>query len=109
MTDATFDPMAEWEKLKSEHPELAGRLETEIKHHVRQTEQGFDGAPGDTKQQAAFTSALAAIYDGADIFFGFPGPVDLLIKQVLIPALPTLIDGAVAWFHEQGIFQKARN
>lgn len=98
------DPLAEWAKFKSENPEVAAKLEDTVKDHVKQAEHMLDGAPGDAKQQQAFTSALAAIYDGADLFFGFAGPIDILVKNVIIPALPGLIDSAVAWFNESGLF-----
>jgi len=98
------DPMQEWGQFKSEHPEVAERLENTVKDHVKHAEHSLDGAPGEAKQQQAFTAALAAIYDGADLFLGFAGPIDILVKNVIIPALPSLINSAVTWFNDTGLF-----
>jgi hypothetical protein len=104
--EAPLDPLAAFEQFKAEYPGVALAVEEEIKRHVQSAEQRIGAHHGETKQQDALTNCLTTLYDGADIFFGFPGPVDALLKTIVIPAIPGLIDGAAAWFHSQGIFSK---
>ena len=99
-------PLELFQQFKAEHPELAQAVEEEVKKTVLSAEQKLGAHQGEAKQQEALSACLSTLYDGADIFFGFPGPVDLLLKQIVIPAIPDLIDYAVDWFHLSGVFGK---
>jgi len=107
MDISTFD------ELEAQYPDIAARVKEEIAATVQSAEQKLGAKQGEAKKvfadaeaQSVFTGAATGIYNVVDLFAGFPGPVDKLITEIVIPQLPALIDKSVEWFHEQNIFQK---
>ena len=39
------------------------------------------------------------------LWLDLPDNVDFIMKSIVIPALPAMIDSAVAWFNSQGYFK----
>ena len=102
-----------FEDLEAQYPDIAARVKEEIAATVQSAEQKLGAKQGEAKKifadaeaQSVLTGAAVGIYNVVDLFAGFPGPVDKLVTEILIPQLPALIDNSVAWFHEQNIFQK---
>ena len=102
-----------FEELEAQYPDIAARVKEEINAKVLSAEQKLGAKQGEGKKifadaeaQSVFTGAATGVYNVIDLFAGFPGPVDKLVTDIVIPYLPQLIDRSVEWFHEQNIFQK---
>jgi len=102
-----------FDELEAQYPDIAARVKEEIAATVQAAEQKLGAKQGEAKKlfataeaQSTFEAAAAGIYNVVDLFAGFPGPVDQLVTDIVIPQLPALIDKSVEWFHEQNIFQK---
>jgi len=89
----------QFEKIKQDNPEAAAQVESVLFQSVKQVQQDMpDG--GDKEKQLA---ALRMTYDALDLLIGAPGPVDMLVKNFLIPAIPDMIDWAVAELKKAGV------
>lgn len=102
-----------FEELEAQYPDIAARVKEEISAQVQSAEQKLGARQGEAKKifadaeaQSVFTGAAVGVYNVVDLFAGFAGPIDILVTQVIIPALPNLIDNTVSWFHSQEIFKK---
>jgi hypothetical protein len=107
------DSFDSYEAFRATFPDIAAQVEDQVKTHVQAAETALGAKQGESKKifateaaEQTFTAAAQGVYDAVDFFAGFPGPIDALVKQVVLPALPDLIDGAVAWFHSTGLFAK---
>ena len=87
------------EQLKNNNPEAAAQVEAALFQSVQTVEQTMPNADNKAKQIAA----LQLTYDALDLLIGAPGPVDILIKNFLIPSIPDLIDWAVAELKKAGV------
>lgn len=76
--------------LKDERPEDAAAVHGVIIQSVKQAKQEN---PSD--DDAAEKRALTLAYEGLDLLLGFPGPVDYIVKDLVIPMLPGLIKWAM--------------
>lgn len=102
-----------FEELEAQYPDIATRVKEEIEAKVQSAEQKLGARQGEAKKifaddesKKVFEGAAAGIYNLVDLFAGFPGPVDQLVTDIVIPYLPQLIDRSVEWFHSQEIFKK---
>lgn len=102
-----------FEELESQYPDIAARVKEEIDRKVQDAEKQIGPKNGDRKLVLAdekakevFTGAASGVYDVIDLFAGFPGPVDKLVQDIIIPNLPDLINKSVSWFNDQEIFEK---
>lgn len=87
------------EQLKNTNPEAAAQVEATLFQNVKTVEHTMPNADNKEKQ----IKALQLTYDALDMLIGAPGPVDLLVKNFLIPAIPDLIDWAVAELKKAGV------
>lgn len=98
--------MNNFQELQNKYPQAAEAIKEVAEQAVLKAEA--TGADGPEKAEAArdaIIETMKATYDGADMFFDFPGPVDYLVKNALIPMLPGLIDWVVDLFNQNGVFQ----
>lgn len=91
--------MNQLNQLEQSKPEAAGMIKAIVFDKVKEVEKTMGDAAGREKQIAA----LQMTYDALDLLIGAPGPVDLLVKNFVIPALPGFIDWAVAELKKAGV------
>lgn len=90
-----------FEDLQKASPEAAQLVRSELEKQIVDVQQTMPGASGKDKQ----IQALKQAYDALDLLINAPGPVDFLVKELLIPALPDLIDYLVAELKKAGVLQ----
>ena len=77
-------------EFKDEKPEDAAAIHGMVIQSVKQAKAEYPDVSEDAEKRA-----LALAYDGLDLLLNFPGPVDYIVKDLVIPMLPDLIKWAM--------------
>lgn len=102
--------ISNFEELQQSFPKEAQLLQTLVTKSVSDVEHHFADLEGIKKAELATEQSVELLqktYDGIDLFANFPAPVDYLVKEVLIPLIPGMVDEIVALFNKTEVF--ARN
>jgi len=100
--------------IKNLHPDAVNAVLTMITGYTHTAEQTYtEPKMGAVKKQfvqnqaaSVFEQVADAFVDAASLIPGFPVPLAGILKSVVIPALPSLIDQIVHGLNASGIFRK---
>lgn len=115
MSDADLPgPIDDLMAVKSLHPDLIDAVIGMITGYTHTAEKTYtEPKMGTVKKQfvqnqasSVFEEVADALVDAASLIPGFPMPIANILKTVVIPALPSLIDQIVHGLNTAGVFKK---
>jgi hypothetical protein len=81
-------------------PEKAAAVQTALTQIAKEVEDKNPHAESDAKEAAALKKA----YDALDLLINAPGPVDFVVKDLVIPHLPAFFRWVTEELHKLGVF-----